>query len=79
MAKRSHKLYTCCTNPRCEKYQDLREFVHIWGFKEELVTDKDGQYFDVTPPDYWLDNRRMRFAHALKCRVPAKHGRAAKK
>ena len=72
MAKRT-KLYACCTNQRCHLYQDTLSFLRTWGLDPVLEKDKAGQYFDVSPPDYWLANRRTRFAAALKLRPAPKH------
>ncbi len=72
MAKRL-KLYTCCTNAKCAGYQELLDFLRLWGLEVKLESDKGGSYFDVTPPDHWLDNRRKRFAAALNGRRVPEH------
>ncbi len=65
MAKRT-RIYACCTNQRCHQYQATLTFLQTWGLEPVLEKDKDGQYFDVSPPHYWMANRRTRFAAALK-------------
>jgi hypothetical protein len=66
-------------NQTCASYQDTLSFLKTWGLEPTPGSDKGGPYFDVSPPPYWLDNRRRRFQEALQQRPPKKHSRGKPK
>jgi|GEM_PF-7006714 len=68
------KLYACCANAKCKKRQVTLDFLKLWGLPSTSGTDKQGTFFDVTPPDYWLGERRKTFVKALeRVKVQSKH------
>ena len=67
------KLYACCTKPNCKTHQALVEFLGLWGLPTKAQMDGKRAYYDVTVPPYWMDNRRERFARALKLHSGAQH------
>ena len=67
------KLYACCTKPGCKTHQAMVEFLGLWGLPTKVQMDGKRAYYDVTIPVYWMDNRRQRFARALKLHANAQH------
>ncbi len=51
--------------PKSKIEQELLEVLRSYGMAPVRAADKDGTYYDVTPPKYWLSNRRTVFRRAI--------------
>ena len=51
--------------PKTKAHYLATDYLRLYGIKPELLTDKKGTYFDVTPPPYWSKYRRERFQAGL--------------
>ncbi len=52
--------------PKSKTEQELLEVLRTYGIAPVRATDKDGAYYDVTPPKYWEANRRTVFRRAIR-------------
>lgn len=51
--------------PKSKAEREALEVLRLYGVKPVLERDKRGQYYLVTPPDYWSSHRVEKFKDAI--------------
>ena len=52
--------------PNTRQERDVLDVMRLYGLQAVILTDAQGTYVDLTPPDYWSKSRKRRFKEAIK-------------